>query len=165
MLQDKLWEFSWNKNDSAESSFVVSKDDINDQNTQPEKCGNLNRHYHTSEKVDLRKAPRTWRTRKDPFENVWDEIRLRLELMPETTASEIIQWVMGKYPSQFSTGQTRTLQRRIAQWHQEQESHEKTLRALMTNQMTPPLTFSITDTGIQTNLDCGKKDVAKSLNY
>jgi len=165
MLQDKLWEFSWNKNGSAKFSFVVSKDDINNQNMQPKKCGNLHRHYHTSEKVDLRKAPRTWRTRKDPFENVWDEIRLRLELMPETTASGIIQWVMGKYPNQFSTGQTRTLQRRIAQWRQEQESHEKTLRALMVNQMAPPLTFSSIDADIQTNLDCEKKDVAKSLNY
>lgn len=35
----------------------------------------------------------------------------------------------------------------------------------MVNQMAPPLTFSSIDADIQTNLDGGKKDVAKSLNY
>ena len=60
---------------------------------------------------------------------------------------------MEKYPNQFSTGQTRTLQRRIAQWRQEQESQEDKLRALMINQISPPPTYSITDTGIQTNLN------------
>jgi len=149
-LQDELWEFSWNKNGCEKSNFVVTKDDINDQNkVQSEETDNVNRYYHSSKKIDLRKAPRTWRTRKDPFENVWDEIRLRLELMPETTAREIIQWLMGKYPNQFSLGQTRTLQRRIAQWRQEQESQEDKLRALMINQMPSPPTNSITDTGIQ----------------
>lgn len=90
---------------------------------------------------------------------------MRLELMPETTASGIIQWIMEKYPNQFFTDQTRTLQRRIAQWRQEQENHEKTLRTLMVNRMALPLTFSSIDADIQANLDCRKKDVAESLNY
>lgn len=153
-LQDELWKYSWNKNGCAKLDFNVTNDNINDQNkTQTEKSNNVGRYYHTSKKVDLRKAPRAWRTRKDPFENVWDEIRLRLELAPETTAREIIQWIMEKYPNQFSTGQTRTLQRRIAQWRQEQESQEDKLRALMINQISPPPTYSITDKGIQTNLN------------
>lgn len=162
-LQDELWKYSWNKNGCTKLDFKVTNDDINDQNkTQTEKSNNINRYYHTSKKVDLRKAPRTWRTRKDPFENVWDEIRLRLEIMPETTARKIIQWIMGKYPNQFSTGQTRTLQRRIAQWRKEKESQEDKLRTLMINQISPPPTHSITDIGIQTNLN--RKDECAEIN-
>lgn len=164
-LQDKLWKFSWSSTGCAKSDFTVTNDDVDDQNmAQPDKPGNVSRYYHKGKKVDLRKAPRTWRTRKDPFEKVWDEIRLRLELSPETTASEIIRWIMGKYPNQFSINQTRTLQRRIAQWRQEQESQEDRLRALMTNQMLPPPAYSITDIGTQENLD-HKKKYAESFDY
>ena len=52
-------------------------------------------------------APRTWRTRKNPFENVWAEIKLRLELIPEMTAKDVIEWLMEKYPNQFAVGQIR----------------------------------------------------------
>jgi len=157
-LQDELWKYSWDKNGRAEAGFVITKQDIIDQNkAHPEVTAHVNRCYRASKKVDLRRAPRTWRTRKDPFENVWDEIRLRLELTPEATARAIIQWLMEKYPSQFCAGQTRTLQRRIAQWRQEQEGQEKKLRALMINETPPPPIYSIASTGIQTTLDRGKE--------
>jgi hypothetical protein len=165
-LQDKLWKYSWDKNGHAEANFVVTKEDVIYQNmAQPDEPADANRYYRSSKKVDLRRAPRTWRTRKDPFENVWDEIRLRLELIPETTARTVIQWLMEKYPSQFSAGQTRTLQRRIAQWRKEQESQEEKLRALMINETPPPPTYSITSTGIQNTLDRGKEygEITQSL--
>lgn len=92
---------------------------------------NDSRYYHTRKKVDFRKSPRIWRTRKDPFEKVWDEVRLRLELMPEMTAKQIIEWLMCKYTNQFSLGQTRTLQRRIVDWRLQQKSQEEKLRGLM----------------------------------
>ena len=133
-LQDTLWNYSWNKSGHAEHSFVVTKKDIIDQNkAQAEEVVNPNRFYRSSKKIDLRSAPRTYRTRPDPFENCWDEIRLRLELMPETTAVELIRWLMGKYQGKYSVGQTRTLQRRVAQWRREQESQEEKLRVLMTD--------------------------------
>ena len=103
-----------------------------------------NRYYRTSKKIDLRSAPRTWRTRKDPFVNVWAGIKLRLELMPEMTAKDVIEWLMEKYPNQFHTAefmtvlsrwwQIRTMQRRIAEWRQEQVGQEQRLRTLMVNQ-------------------------------
>ena len=118
-LQDKVWKSSWGSSGCAKSDFSITN--VDDRNMmQSGKFSNVNRYYHTNKKADLRKVPRTWRTRKDPFEKVWNENRLRLELAPETTAREIIQWFMKKYPNQFSAGQTRTLQRRIAQWRQEQ---------------------------------------------
>jgi hypothetical protein len=41
---------------------------------------------------------------------------------------------MGKYKNQFTAGQTRTLQRRISEWRQAQQSLEENLRALMLNE-------------------------------
>ena len=114
---------------------------------------NPNRFYRASKKVDLRSAPRTWRTRVDPFANSWDEIRLRLELTPEIVAREIIQWLMEKYPGEYSMGQTRTPQRRIAEWREEQISHVKKLRALMVNKTPVTPNYTITTAGIHTVLD------------
>jgi hypothetical protein len=137
-LQDDLWKYSWNKNGHLDTSFVVTEKDINAlESDENEAALTVNRYYRSSRKVDLRRAPRTWRTRKDPFENTWDEIRLRLEIMPETNAKEIILWLMEKYPNQYTKGQTRTLQRRIAQWHRDQESQEEKLRALMVKENPP----------------------------
>jgi hypothetical protein len=155
-LQDQLWTFSWNKNGKAEEAqFTVSIDDMTDQDlVKPEENRSVSRYYRTSRITDLRKAPRTWRTRKDPFEKVWDEIRLRLELMPETTAKEIIAWLMGKYPSQFTVGQIRTLQRRISNWRQTQQSLEESLRALMLNEKSVLPINSARASSMTDSLDC-----------
>ena len=120
---------------------------------QPGVPANPNRFYRASKKTDLRSAPRTWRTRVDPFANSWDEIRLRLELTPEIVAREIIQWLMEKYPGEYSMGQTRTLQRRIAEWREEQISHVKKLRALMVNKTPVTPNYTITPTGIHAVLE------------
>ncbi|MGZ8955507.1 MAG: integrase catalytic domain-containing protein, partial [Methylovulum sp.] len=150
-LQDQLWTFSWNKHGKAEEPLSVCTDDEAKQD--PEKS-TVSRYYRTSRITNFRKAPRTWRTRKDPFEKVWDEIRLRLELMPETTAKEIIAWLMGKYPNQYVTGQTRTLQRRIAEWRQTQQSLEQNLRTLMLNEKSVLTTNSALTSDFTNNLDC-----------
>ncbi len=153
-LQDELWQYSWKKNGPAEADLVVSKEDVVDHTVvRPERSAIESRFYRSSKKVDLRSAPRTWRTRKDPFEKTWDEIRLRLELMPEIGGKELIQWLMGKYPGEYTVGQTRTLQRRVAQWRQEQGSQEEKMRTLMTAITEPPLNYAITPTGIQARLN------------
>ena len=68
------------------------------------------------------------------YRNVCAEIKLRLELMPEMTAKDVIGWLMVKYPNQFEVDQIRTMQRRIAEWRQEQVGQEQKLRKLMVNQ-------------------------------
>jgi spore coat polysaccharide biosynthesis protein SpsF (cytidylyltransferase family) len=85
---------------------------------------------------------------------VWDEIKLRLELMPETTAKEIVTWLMGKYPNQFTIGQIRTLQRRISEWRQTQQSLEERLRALMLNEKSILPINSARASNIIDSLDC-----------
>jgi len=158
ILQDGLWKYSWDKTGRADSNDVITKEvNLDQDNASSEAPVKSNRFYRASKKVDFRRAPRTWRTRVDPFATTWDEIRLRMELMPETVAREIIQWLMGKYPGEYSMGQTRTLQRRIAEWRQEQESHVKKLRALMVNKTPPTPNYSITTTGNKIVLDPGKE--------
>jgi hypothetical protein len=61
-------------------------------------------------------SPRTWRTRKDPFEAVWPEILLWLRHDPEATAKSLMERLRRDYPGQFADGQLRTLQRRIREW-------------------------------------------------
>lgn len=148
-LQDTLWKYSWNKNGDAEPQQTINTDVIVDQGqSKPVENARVSRYYHTNTKTDLRKAPCTWRTRKDPFENTWDEIRLRLELTPETTAKAIVEWLMDKYPSQFTLGQTRTLQRRIAEWRQSQQSQEERLRELMFSE-TPTLAINNVEVDVE----------------
>lgn len=81
------------------------------------------------------------------------EIRLRLELMPDTGGKELIQWLMDKYPGQYTVGQTRTLPRRVAQWRQEQGSQEEKVRALMTATTQAPESYDITPSGIEARLN------------
>jgi hypothetical protein len=140
-LQDQLWEYSWSKAGQTEKQNVVGRDDIEIPSIDTAlKKPALSRHYRRiAKKVVLHH----WRTRKDPFEHVWDEIRLRLELIPEMSAKETIDWLMIKYPSQHNMGQIRTLQRRFAEWRQEQLGQESRLRALMVDKPSQTETIEV----------------------
>jgi len=60
--------------------------------------------------------PRYWRTRKDPFEDVWAEVLLWLQRDPEATAKSLFERLQAQYLGRFPDGQLRTLQRRISKW-------------------------------------------------
>jgi hypothetical protein len=60
--------------------------------------------------------PRTWRTRKDPFEGVWSEVLLWLQERPDATAKSLFERLRNYYPGRFTDGQLRTLYRRVKQW-------------------------------------------------
>jgi hypothetical protein len=61
-------------------------------------------------------SPRAWRTRKDPFEEVWPEILVWLQHDPDSTAKTLMERLHQVYPGRFPDGQLRTLQRRIREW-------------------------------------------------
>jgi hypothetical protein len=63
-------------------------------------------------------SPRDWRTREDPFEEVWPEILLWLQHDPGATAKSLMERLQRDYPGRFPDGQLRTLQRRIREWRQ-----------------------------------------------
>ena len=65
------------------------------------------RSYRHTKKT---RKPHTWRTRKNPFANVWDQVCLWLEEHPERTAKSILD------AGQYKDGQLRTMQRYVKAW-------------------------------------------------
>lgn len=63
------------------------------------------------------KVEHTWRTREDPFADVWEETTAKLELNPGLEAKTLFEDLQRRYPGQFADGQLRTLQRRVKTWH------------------------------------------------
>lgn len=61
-------------------------------------------------------APRTWRTREDPFGEVWSVVELWLAAEPDLSASDLLSRLQGEHPERFPHGQLRTLQRRVQEW-------------------------------------------------
>jgi len=62
------------------------------------------------------KKEHTWRTRKDPFEAVWHEVKSMLEINPGLEAKTIFEHLQRRNPGRFADGQLRTLQRGIKIW-------------------------------------------------
>jgi hypothetical protein len=55
--------------------------------------------------------PHDWRTRKDPFEGLWDEITTWMLAKPDLTGVEIFRELQRLYPGRYRPTQVRTLQR------------------------------------------------------
>src|SRR5271163_909713 len=53
---------------------------------------------------------RTWKTRADPFAEVWSEVEALLEQGPGWEAKTIFEELQRRYPARLAEGQLRTLQ-------------------------------------------------------
>ncbi len=62
------------------------------------------------------KKIRTWRTRKDPFHEVWPEVEKMLEESPEFEAKTLFEHLQHLYPEKYEDSQLRTLQRKVKHW-------------------------------------------------
>lgn len=62
------------------------------------------------------RAEHTWRTREDPFEDVWETLREMLEINPGLEAKTLFEELQRLFPGRFPDGQLRTLQRRVKTW-------------------------------------------------
>lgn len=62
------------------------------------------------------KQPRSYRTRADPFAEVWPEVEQMLQVTPELEAKTVFAWLCEQRPGQYQAGQLRTFQRRVADW-------------------------------------------------
>jgi len=75
------------------------------------------RKYLADGRLPSEQAPeRTWRTRADPFDEVWEEIRRRMDEHPGLEAKTLFEALQRERPGEFADGQLRTLQRRIKRW-------------------------------------------------
>lgn len=61
-------------------------------------------------------AEHTWRTRPDPFAEVWAEVHEQLEREPGLQAKTLFGWLQQKYPGRFPDTQLRTFQRGVKGW-------------------------------------------------
>jgi transposase len=62
------------------------------------------------------KVPHTWRTRPDPFAEVWPEVEALLRQDGGLQAKTIWTELNERHGGRFSAGQLRTLQRRVLEW-------------------------------------------------
>lgn len=62
------------------------------------------------------KKDRTWRTREDPFSDVWEEAKEKLEGAGRLQVKTLFEWLCEKYPGRFKPGQLRSLERKVRQW-------------------------------------------------
>ncbi len=62
------------------------------------------------------KVEHNWRTRPDPYAEVWEEVSCFLTTNPRLEAKTLFMELQRKYPGKFQDGQLRTLQRRVKTW-------------------------------------------------
>jgi hypothetical protein len=61
-------------------------------------------------------TPHAWRTRPDPFADVWPRVKAYLEDNAGLEAKTLFDWLQREYPGRFPDGQLRTFQRRVKAW-------------------------------------------------
>lgn len=69
------------------------------------------------------KTPRSYRTRPDPFADIWEQAGEMLAEAPELEAKALFEWFCEQAPGRFQEGQLRSFQRRVLDWravHQDQ---------------------------------------------
>lgn len=62
------------------------------------------------------KQHRPYRTRADPFAEVWAAVEQHLTQSPHLEAKALFAWVCEQHPEHYQMGQLRTFQRRVADW-------------------------------------------------
>jgi len=61
-------------------------------------------------------SERNYRTRSDPFADVWAKVEQRLEVEPRLKAKTLFEWLQKTYEGQFPDSTRRTFERRVNQW-------------------------------------------------
>jgi len=109
MIQDGQVRKLWRLLSRSDSLALAARKTGMDEKTA--------RKYRDSQKLpSASKSPRTWRTRVDPFAEVWAEVRERLEAEPRLRAFTLFGWLQGRYPGRFPESQRRTFERRLRDW-------------------------------------------------
>jgi len=76
----------------------------------------LTNRRHRQMPHTVREFKRWWRTRQDPFAAVWPEICEMIQSDSAREATSIFQDLQHRFPDQFTSGQLRTLQRKVSDW-------------------------------------------------
>ncbi|HEY0340592.1 MAG TPA: IS21 family transposase [Steroidobacteraceae bacterium] len=74
------------------------------------------KYAHSGHAPSQAKVPHTWRTRPDPFAEVWPEVEALLRQDSGLQAKTIWAELNERHGGRFTAGQLRTLQRRLLAW-------------------------------------------------
>lgn len=99
--------------------YMKYRNEGQSQKTASAKAGFCERSARSIENRDyqLARSPRKWRTRPDPFAEVWEsELLPKLEQEPKLQAKTLLEDLQERYPGKYSDKQLRTLERRVKQW-------------------------------------------------
>jgi len=123
-LQDALWRYTLTplpvnvpegigpiRSDTLTVRFTLEAATDRETTAQREREGG--RKYR---RTKGRKGPRLYRTRPDPFADVWAEVEQELTAHPERTAKAACEHLQERYPGVFPATQLRTRQRRVQAW-------------------------------------------------
>ena len=116
-LQVKFWQYAWKGSEGELEQKAINKVTL----PTPGRA-KAPRQYRRTPKPRKPLEPRTYRTREDPFEKVWDSLRVRLAIDLNCTASNLLKELVEQEPEIYSMKHLRTLHRRIAKWR---ESHRE----------------------------------------
>jgi hypothetical protein len=121
--QDQFWQHAWSNTAAALVASIPPPavncepaERIEAREDRPVRDASANRAYRRTRKPSV---PHTWRTRVDPFEDVWRQVRILLDIDPSRTAKQMFEDLQSRHPGRFADGQLRTLQRRVKGWRRE----------------------------------------------
>lgn len=90
------------------------------------------RKYREAKQLPSQRAtPRHWRTRRDPFAEVWPRIEQRLQEEPALQAVTLFRWLQEQPQAEFPDSQRRTFERRVRRWRATQGPNQKVMFAQM----------------------------------
>jgi len=149
-LQDQFWVYAHTKGSPGTTTRAEACELISHNaplpkpivmppcdTTQTITAGNKTaRMYRRTRKASV---PRTWRTRTDPFADVWGQIKLQLEIDPSRSAKDLFSDLQQRYPGKYPHGQLRTLQRRIQRRRREQLYSSQLIPAGDVTNLMPPV--------------------------
>ena len=74
------------------------------------------RNHRSGDLPSRRSRPRDWRTRANPFAEIWADVVAELQAAPNLEAKALFSWLQNKHPGRFADGQIRSFQRRVKEW-------------------------------------------------
>ena len=107
-------------NESQTRIYMSLRNQGKSQITAAAKAGICERSGRRIEKGEVgsgHKPKRHWRTRKDPFAEVWEsEIVPMLFNTPDLQPKTLFEYLQDKYPGKYNNSKERTFQRKVKKW-------------------------------------------------
>jgi len=103
--------------DRGSNGVATNHHDHSPINLQRLEADETGRRYRRSKRQRRPyQGPRWWRTRTDPFAEVWPEAERQLAQTPDLSAKTLFERLQQSYPGRFDDNQLRTFQRRVRAW-------------------------------------------------